>query len=108
MVTVSISTSREAWNLLRGITCLYKPPGVSSRAVYEDMKEKLTIDLNQLKREHEISPPKGMINDLKPTSCDYSLHPLVLGDGFQKEDIRVDSSLHHAFPISGTSNQIKF
>jgi hypothetical protein len=106
MATVSISSSRHAWNLLRGVACLYKPSGMSCRALMEELKEKLTVDLNQLQREHEIRPPNHIVDDYA-NSIDYSLHPLVLGDGFEKDDIRINSVSFLQHRISGELQRVQ-
>lgn len=44
-----VSEARAAWRLLNGIFCVYKPAGMGSRALQNEIRKKLAIGLNAMK-----------------------------------------------------------
>ena len=49
-LTTSLALSSDAWRLLRGVTCLYKPPGYPAGKLMNLLKHKLEQDLNRMER----------------------------------------------------------
>jgi len=102
-LTTSLALSSDAWRLLRGVTCLYKPPGYPAGKLMNLLKHKLEQDLNRMERkvnrdERKLQLTGGGGGDVIPGSVgggvsvghgvDYSVHPLVLGPGYTADDIR--------------------
>jgi len=100
-LTTSLTLSRDAWRLLRGVTCLYKPPGYPAGKLINLIKYKLGKDLNRMERKVERDESKlhltGGRGDIIPSSgggvvlghCgDYSVHSSVLGPAYDPDDIR--------------------
>jgi len=44
-----ITEARAAWRLLNGVICVYKPLGMSSRRLQEEVRTKLAIGLNSMR-----------------------------------------------------------
>ena len=102
-LTTSLTLSSDAWRLLRGVTCLYKPPGFSAGKLVNMLKHNLEQDLNRMERkvdrderklhltggsEGDIIPGSGDVGVAVGHGTDYSVHPLVLGPGYTTDDIR--------------------
>ena len=49
-ITTQLTHSNEAWKLLRGLICLYKPPGYPASSLYGMLKNRITDDLNCMER----------------------------------------------------------
>ena len=100
--TQSVKTASDAWKLLKGLVCVYKPAEYSLRTFQEKIKSNLVEDLNGMKRSidsnyvhpMEIEPSNGNSDDSPSIQIekyesdfanlvppDYSRHPLVLGKG---------------------------
>ena len=109
-ISTQLTHSCEAWKYLKGLVCVYKPPGYSLSSIIAIMKQRLVQDLNSMERtihsdevsEHSTDV-QGFINSsnslTSPSSngeiitssrngeIDYSSHPLVLGDGYHFNDM---------------------
>ena len=110
-VTTKLTHSNEAWKLLRGLVCLYKPPGYPASSLYGMLKNKITQDLNCMERtvysDENLLPDPGefgleearqplVLMSSRGTEIvsshhiqDYSTHPSVLGHGFHHSDHKV-------------------
>ena len=105
-ITTQLTHSSEAWKLLRGLVCLYKPPGYPASSLYGMLKNRITQDLNCMER--EVHSDENLLDPgefgLEPQVLmssqgteivsshqiqDYSTHPLVLGHGFHHSDHKV-------------------
>ena len=109
-ISTQLTHSCEAWKYLKGLVCIYKPPGYSLSSIIAIMKQRLVQDLNSMERtvhsdedvsEHSTdvqgfinssnsltSPSSGeIITSSKNGEIDYSSHPLVLGDGYHFNDM---------------------
>ena len=109
-ITTQLTHSNEAWKLLRGLVCLYKPPGYPASSLYGMLKNRITQDLNCMERtvysdENLLPDPEEFgleaeqsrlvvtTGDTEIVSSqtirDYSTHPAVLGHGFHHQDHKV-------------------
>ena len=110
-ITTQLTHSNEAWKLLRGLICLYKPPGYPASSLYGMLKNRITDDLNCMERavysDEALLPDPGetgieearepqVIVSSQGTEIvssthirDYSTHPSVLGPGFHHSDHKV-------------------
>ena len=103
--TQSVKTASDAWKLLKGLVCVYKPAEYPIRSFTEKIKSNLVEDLNGMKRSIEsnyvhpmdIESSNGNSDDSPSFQIekyesdfanlvppDYSRHPLVLGKGIFK------------------------
>lgn len=92
MAELSITTAREAWRILRGVCCVYKPPDYALASLKRSVKAALVNDLNRLERTHETAVQQNdweVFQSGAVVGGDYSLHPLILGDGFELDDVGV-------------------
>ncbi|KAK8788739.1 hypothetical protein V5799_021486 [Amblyomma americanum] len=98
MASVSLQTvtsAPKAFDLLRGIFCVYKPANISCEAVRRTIIGNLCRDLNEL----DVRPPVDFVTIEGPvsggkeltvkTSPNYADHPLVVGSRYQPEDIKM-------------------
>ena len=105
LTTKSVKTASEAWKLLRGIVCVYKPSDYNLRTFVNKIKSNLAQDLNEMERSIESNYIHPMDSELalenhihnnnndaqqlnkyesdfaELVAPDYSRHPLVLGKG---------------------------
>ncbi|XP_054707738.1 pseudouridylate synthase TRUB2, mitochondrial-like [Uloborus diversus] len=91
----TLSFAPDAWKLLNGIFCVYKPPGVFSIHVRNTLAFNLCRDLNEMKKR----PPnnrvllKGSVCSEQPLAVEirpnYADHELVSGPRYQMQDIRM-------------------
>ena len=109
-ITTQLTHSNEAWKLLRGLVCLYKPPGYPASSLYGMLKNRITQDLNCMERtvysdENLLPDPEQFGLEAEQsrlvvtsgdteivssqTIRDYSTHPAVLGHGFHHQDHKV-------------------
>ena len=93
--------------MLRGLICLYKPPGYPASSLYGMLKNRITQDLNCMERtlygDENLLPDPGEFGldrevlmrvggkEIVSTKHirDYSSHPAVLGHGFHHSDHKV-------------------
>uniref|UniRef100_A0A914X795 Pseudouridine synthase II N-terminal domain-containing protein n=1 Tax=Plectus sambesii TaxID=2011161 RepID=A0A914X795_9BILA len=102
---MSIRKAADAWRLLHGVVCLYKPRDMSIKSLYRQLANNLCADLNALDQapmkliERDIVQPHPVTQSLlvvgRKTQLDYSTHPLVVGDPYRPEDIEI-SALHES------------
>ena len=100
----TVKTASDAWKLLKGLICVYKPSDYPLGSFVYTLRRNLVQDLNEMRRSVEcnsISPSGGELIgsdgnlednhllDIKKYESDYkelvppdySIHPLVLGKG---------------------------
>ena len=103
----AIRSASEAWQLLRGLVCVYKPSDYPIGTLIYQLQKSLADDLNEMRRSVELnsmsSEPQSNSERLKdctalhstssaeiaeyeedyglPASVNYATHPLVLGKG---------------------------
>ena len=103
----AIRSASEAWQLLRGLVCVYKPSDYPIGTLIYQLQKSLADDLNEMRRSVELnslsSVPQNNSVGLKdcmslhstssseiaeyeedyglPASVNYATHPLVLGKG---------------------------
>jgi len=120
-LSTTLTHSKDAWSLLRGVVCLYKPSDYSGARLIAALKHKLISDLNQMERtvdsENKFTPlgdgeassaitTKGtseavIFNKTGNGNTDYSVHPLVLGPGYHFDDLKVKVANKLADNVSG-------
>ena len=106
--TQSVKTASDAWKLLKGLVCVYKPSEYPLGSFEQKIKSNLVDDLNGMKRSIESNYVHPM--DIESSNSnsddspsiqiekyesdfanlvppDYSRHPLVLGKGMFNLDI---------------------
>lgn len=100
-----ISYAPEAWNLLQGIFCVYKPTDTTIGFLRKAVISNLCRDLNQLRPRPatpvvaiEGSVGEKMVVTRKENFAD---HPLVLGPRYQPKDIKLSWALNLDKHISG-------
>ncbi|XP_047498280.1 mitochondrial mRNA pseudouridine synthase Trub2-like [Penaeus chinensis] len=83
----------EAWNMLQGVFCVYKPADMTMNHLRKVVIGNLTRDLNLLKTRPatpivaiEGSVTEKLVVKLKEN---YADHPLVLGPRYQPKDIKL-------------------
>ena len=103
----AIKSASEAWQLLRGLVCVYKPSDYPIGTLIYQLQRSLADDLNEMRRSVEFnsmsSEPQSNSEGPKdctalhstssseiaeyeedyglPASVNYATHPLVLGKG---------------------------
>ncbi|XP_076352186.1 pseudouridylate synthase TRUB2, mitochondrial [Tachypleus tridentatus] len=91
----TICKAEEAWKLLNGIFCIYKPAGLSIYKVREILVGNIVRDLNSMnvrpprdyvKIEGSVASGKGLIVSTIPN---YADHMLVTGPRYQPQDVRL-------------------
>lgn len=92
----TVTYAPKAFDLLRGIFCVYKPANISCAAVRRTIIGNLCRDLNEM----DVRPPTDFItiegsvssgNELAvKASPSLADHPLVVGSRYQPEDFRMD------------------
>jgi len=113
-ITATLTHSAEAWRLLSGLVCLYKPAGYSGSKLVHMLRHNLVDDLNRMQRTVQSEGRRveleggGLKKQLTGggsklaviegggdivtgmSACvDYSVHPKVLGPGYCTDDLRV-------------------
>lgn len=86
-MSVIATSSSQIYNALKGLLCLHKPSGILLTDFLSQAHDKILKELNdsnpeyqeRLKNMKKIQSQRGLI--------DYSSHPLVLGDGYDQEDL---------------------
>jgi len=104
-LTTRLTKSRDAWGLLRGIACVYKPSEYLQGRLMVMLRHRLMEELNSMER--VVERDDGMLqldggsrdivaggntvggDMVAGQSVDYSVHPLVLGPGYTPEDIQI-------------------
>ncbi|KAJ9574031.1 hypothetical protein L9F63_008557 [Diploptera punctata] len=89
---VLISDAQTAWNLLKGVVCIYKPVGVKVHTLRKMFIGNLSRDLCEL----ECRPPVNHVFIEGSTTAplnvyaapSYADHPLVVGPRYQPQDFR--------------------
>ena len=101
----AVKSASDAWKLLRGLVCVYKPSDYPLGTLLYHLKRNLASDLNEMKRSVEINSFGSVVDESNTAiedcinkvhssevveyesdygglaSPDYSTHPLVLGKG---------------------------
>jgi len=96
-----VSLARDAWKLLRGVSCIYKPSDCETLSIVDKFTESVTRDLNSM-RTTSSWPPDHSHNALVPgNSGKYSDHPLVIGQGFEPEDLKMEPIVINSYRMSG-------
>ena len=112
-ITTTLTHSSEAWKFLRGLVCLYKPPGYPAPSLLGVTRHKLAADLNCMERSvdtedgHLLSDgseqgltevSSKLVSSSQTTDIlsstgitDYSSHPFVLGDPYDYHDFEVST-----------------
>jgi len=91
----TITLARDAWKLLRGVCCIYKPSESDVQTSLKKFTENMTSDLNSMERNLDSGHSNG---DQLVT---YSSHPLVIGPGFEPEDMTVEPICINSYRMSG-------
>ncbi|CAL4251413.1 unnamed protein product, partial [Meganyctiphanes norvegica] len=100
-----IENGPEAWRLLQGIFCVYKPPDMSIRFLRKVLISNICRDLCKMKQ--PIPPPlisikSSVDGELELVKLkDYSATPQVLGPPFQPNDIKLSCAPIFDNKISG-------
>lgn len=104
----AIKSASDAWKLLRGLVCVYKPSDYPIGTLMYNLKRNLANDLNEMRRSVELNSLSStsesateiedVLNKLHSSEVanyednygevvptDYATHPLVLGKGSLKE-----------------------
>ncbi|GAU96444.1 hypothetical protein RvY_07889 [Ramazzottius varieornatus] len=92
-----LEKAAEAWRLLNGVFCVYKPAGITFNSIRFRIANKLTDELNAMQREDvpplvKILPPSPEDDSAEfrvTTVPDLRRHPLVVGPGYTKEDFYI-------------------
>nr|CAG4644169.1 EOG090X0AGI [Lepidurus arcticus] len=97
---VNVRRVKEAWNMLQGLVCVYKPAGVSIQHARKILINKLCKDFEDL----EPSPPQQLVRIERAenptesseipefsvtTTPNLACNPLVSGPPIQEQDIRL-------------------
>lgn len=103
----TVTHAPEAFQLLRGIFCVYKPANVSCTAVRRAVLGNLCRDLNEM----DVRPPTDFVtiegsvsNSAELTvksSPSFADHPLVVGPRYQPEDFKMACGLNLGKYTSG-------
>lgn len=96
----TVTYAPKAFDLLKGIFCVYKPANISCAAVRRTIIGNLCRDFNEM----DVRPPSDFItiegsvssgNELAvKASPSLADHPLVVGSRYQPEDFRMACGLH--------------
>ncbi|XP_050309799.1 pseudouridylate synthase TRUB2, mitochondrial [Anthonomus grandis grandis] len=102
---MSIPEAPIAWDLLKGLVCLYKPAEVTVRKMRNVFINKICQELNTLEGrplsgyvDIEGNPSDKLTVTVKPNLAD---HPLVVGPRYQEQDLPVSWSNYLGFHTSG-------
>ncbi|XP_013788231.1 probable tRNA pseudouridine synthase 2 [Limulus polyphemus] len=103
----TICNAEEAWKLLNGIFCIYKPAGLSVYKVREVLIGNIVRDLNLM----NVRPPRdyvkieGSVASGKAltisTVPNYADHMLVTGPRYQPQDVRLTWITFLGWSVSG-------
>lgn len=104
------TTAKDLWSVLHGVVCVHKPRDVSISALKRILVTSLCEDANAAIEQKPLPVIEMPIVERHPKSgasivvgmrkqFDYSAHPLVVGEPFLKEDIRVEE-LQYLEPAS--------
>jgi len=99
MSLTTVTLAKDAWKLLRGLSCIYKPSDTEYETIFSKFTEKITNDLNSMKQSDVDDRHDGR-NQLVPSQS-YANHPLVLGPGFEPEDLTVEPININSYRMSG-------
>jgi len=104
---VKISYAPDAWKLLEGIFCVYKPTEMSMDAVKNRLLGNLCRDLNSM----EVRPPENYVKIEDDPSSETGLtvrnvpnladDPMVVGPRYQMQDFRASWATSHGAHTSG-------
>jgi len=126
-ITATLTHSADAWRLLSGLVCLYKPAGYSGGKLVQMLKYNLIDELNRMQRivqsegRQELEGGSGQKHmqlagggsqvavrkgggdiEANGSACvDYSVHPRVLGPGYCVDDLHVRSVNKLSEAVSG-------
>nr|CAG4652036.1 EOG090X0AGI [Triops cancriformis] len=92
LTLTTVRTVKEAWNLLNGLVCVYKPTGVSVHHARNMMIDKLCQVISVLKiniQDPNASQLESLSEFSVTTTPNLAYHPLVNGPPIQHQDIRV-------------------
>ncbi|KHN82624.1 putative tRNA pseudouridine synthase 2 [Toxocara canis] len=103
-------SSSDIWSVLHGVLCVHKPRDVSLTALKKILISAICSDANNCVPPARIPVIEMPVVEPHPKSqallvvgmrkqLDYSSHPLVVGEAFRREDIRVEE-LHYLEPAS--------
>ncbi|OQV11881.1 ATP-dependent RNA helicase DDX42 [Hypsibius exemplaris] len=96
---VVLEKASQAWRLLNGVFCVYKPNGVNFAKVRHLIADNLARDLNAMQTEKpaeliRIEPPDEERDEYRVTTePDLRMHPLLVGPGYHHDDFYVRSGL---------------
>jgi len=116
-LTTRLTHSNDAWRLLNGLVCLYKPAGYAGSKLTAMLKYNLAEDLNRMQRTVESEDrrleldrgggelvgrsDKAVEVVAGGSNIDYSVHPHVLGPGYEADDIQLTMVNKLAEDVSG-------
>lgn len=113
---MSIKRAVDAWRLLQGVVCLYKPRDMPMRSMYRRLVDSLCADLNALEQppmkliERDVVRPHPDTQALlvvgRKTQLHYSTHPLVVGAAYRPEDIEISALLESDTESCGVCGSI--
>ena len=107
-ITTQLTHSSQAWNYLRGLVCVYKPPRYSLGSVLRKLRYNVAEDLNCMERTYsdnedirkidssesnnfnalQLSSNDELLEIESKSNVDYGNHPLVLGPAYVQEDLK--------------------
>ncbi|XP_064457442.1 pseudouridylate synthase TRUB2, mitochondrial-like [Ornithodoros turicata] len=107
MTLQTISYAPDAWKLLSGFFCIYKPSNIRLLDVRKIIIGNLCRDLNDM----EVRPPtdyvkiEGSVTSGQPltvtTVPNLADHPLVVGPRYQQQDVKMTWVTHVGKVVSG-------
>uniref|UniRef100_F1LAL8 tRNA pseudouridine synthase 2 n=1 Tax=Ascaris suum TaxID=6253 RepID=F1LAL8_ASCSU len=106
----SAVSASDIWSVLHGVICVHKPRDVSLTSLKKILVSAICSDANECIPPPRIPTIELPIVEPHPKSqalvivgmrkqLDYSSHPLVVGQPFRKEDIRIEE-MHYLGPAS--------
>lgn len=100
-----ISYGPEAWNLLQGVFCVYKPFDMTMSHLRKVLIGNLTRDLNMLEPRpalpHIVIEGNTAEDLVVVKKENYADHPLVIGPRYQADDYKLSYAIHLHKNISG-------
>ncbi|KAL7639273.1 UNVERIFIED_CONTAM: hypothetical protein RMT77_009762 [Armadillidium vulgare] len=95
----------SSWKRLNGVFCIYKPALKFNKHVCSTLKGNLVADLNKeyVPKEEKLVTIQGNVGKPLKVKVEqkYAVHPLALGQAYQKEDIKLSMTNNLDFNTSG-------
>lgn len=104
-MTKFVSYAPEAWNMLHGVFCVYKPVDMTISHLRKVLIGNMCRDLNLLEprpsRPHIVIEGSVAEELVVKERENFADHPLVIGPRYQPKDIKLSYALHLHKNISG-------